>query len=216
VSAKLKSKKTRALPANIKMTMVDAGGVKNCLATMSLWIDGEKAESERVLAMESAEFDSATGMLGRIAFMKAASLAYNRDGFRDRPAVICIDLVRFGELNERIGHEKCDEILEQLAERIKAQLRRGDWAGRMGSDEFCLYASFAGNANDARSVAERLLDAVSQPFAVGDGALEQVSATLGVAMGPKDGATIQALVSSAERALKEARAQGKSWEFSSK
>jgi diguanylate cyclase (GGDEF)-like protein len=213
VSVKLRSLKARALPAKVRLAPIDSGGSRMWLATMSLWIDGERKEAQNILSMESGEFDSATGMLGRIAFMQAASLALHREGFKDRPCVICLDLDHFGQLNRRLGQAAGDLVLEQLAERLKAQLRRGDWAGRMGSDEFCLYASFAGSRLDGQAVAERMLAALEQPFDVGDGRLEVVEATLGVALGPQDGASVADLVCSAEEALKEARAAGRRWAF---
>ena len=213
VSVKLRSLKARALPAKVRLAPVMAGGRRMWLATMSLWIDAERSEAQSILSMPSGEFDSTTGMLGRMAFMQAASVALHREGFKDRPCVICLDLDHFGDLNRRLGQEAGDLVLEQIAIRLKDQLRRGDWAGRMGSDEFCLYASFAGSRIDGQAVAERMLAALAMPFDVGQGRLEVVEATLGVALGPQDGASMHELVCAAERAQKRAKSLGERWAF---
>ena len=208
VAVKLKSFKSRAIPAKVKLiSMGDAAEGRSWLATMSVWIDGERREADKFLSMPSSEFDSSTGLLGRMAFLRAAAVAYNRDGFKDRPCLVCLDLDRFGDFNAKHGSEKGDEAIAELANRIKGQLRRGDWAGRMGSDEFCVYASFAGNPADAAAVASRLLNAIGQPCEV-SGALEVVTASMGVSIGPANGATIDELVVSAERAMKKAKESG--------
>lgn len=213
LSTKIRSSKSRALPAKIKLTKAMAGDERRWLASMSLWFDGARKETEKILAMDQNDFDAATGMLGRSGFLQAATLAYERDGFKDRPCLVMIDLDGLGLVNARFGQAAGDQVIEGVAERLKKQMRRGDWAGRMGSDEFCVYASFAGNLDDAEAIAHRMAAAIEQPFELAPGVIEMVGATLGLAMGPKNGATLSELLCSAEQALKKAKREGlrKAW-----
>lgn len=213
LSAMVRSAKSRALPAKIKLTKAMAGGDRRWLASMSLWLGGARKETDEVMAMEPGDFDAATGMLGRSGFLQAAGTAYECDGFKDRPCLVAIDLDGLGLVNARFGQAAGDQVIEGVAERLKRQLRRGDWAGRMGSDEFCVYASFAGNRDDAEAIAHRLASAIEQPFELGSGSIEVVGATLGLAMGPRNGATLAELLCSAEGALKKAKLAGvrKAW-----
>jgi diguanylate cyclase (GGDEF)-like protein len=213
LATKIRSTKARALPAKIKFTQAMAGDERRWLASLSLWLDGSRKESESILTMAPADFDAATGMLGRSGFLQAATMAYERDGFKDRPCLVMLDLDSLGLVNARFGQAAGDMVIEGVAERIKKQMRRGDWAGRMGSDEFCMYASFAGNFPDAEAIAHRLVSAIEQPFELAPGVIEMVGVTLGLAMGPKNGATLSELLCAAEQALKKAKQEGvkKSW-----
>lgn len=206
VSVKLRSEGLRALPAKVRLVPAHAGGARKWLATMTFWSAGSE---DRSPTMALADFDPVTGMLGRGGFLHAGSKAFDRDGFRDRPCLIALDLVDLGGVNRRFGQEAGDKVIDAVAQRLLAQLRRGDLAARLGSDEFCLYASFAGNRGDAEAIATRLEGTLSAAFDLAPGESHPVGAILGVAMGPADGADIGALLSAAERALKRAKAAGK-------
>lgn len=206
VSVKLRSDSARALPAKIRLTPAAAGGSRKWLATMSLWSTGC---DERSPSMALADFDPVTGMLGRGGFLHMGGKAYEREGFKDRPCMIALDLVALGEVNENFGQEAGDKVIKGMASRLRAQLRRGDLAARLGSDKFCLYASFAGNPPDAEAIATRLAAAVAVPFDLGEKRFQSVSAVLGVALGPADGPNIGALLSAAERAMRRAKKSGK-------
>lgn len=213
IDAKLKSSKARALPAKITLTAAMSGTRRRWLATMSLWVTEDNSEGQRGATVGHGDIDAATGLLGRSAFLQAAGRAYDRDGFKDRPCLIAIDLVSLGVINDKFGSEAGDMVIEGVAARLQEQRRRGDFAARLGSDRFCLYASFAGNLGDAQAICERLTSALEQPFEVRPGEIEMVGVRLGVALGPKDGAVISDLLLSAERAAKAAKKAGvgRSW-----
>lgn len=206
VSVKLKAEGLRALPAKVRLVPAQVGGNRKWLATMTFWSAGSE---DRSPTMALADFDPVTGMLGRGGFLHTGSKAYEREGFRDRPCLIVLDLMDLGGVNLRFGQEAGDKVISAVAERLRGQLRRGDLAARLGSDEFCLYASFAGNPDDAEAIAMRLAATLDVPYDLAPNESHKVGAVLGVAMGPADGANIGALLSAAEGALKRAKIAGK-------
>lgn len=119
-----------------------------------------------------------------------------------------IDLDGFKVINDSLGHEAGDALLVIVAERIRGVLRQGDDAVRLGGDEFVLLIRSARD-DDAEGLAERLLAVIGEPVEIKPGALVQVSASIGIACHPGDGATADALLRSADIAMYAAKAAGR-------
>lgn len=153
-----------------------------------------------------AEHDPLTG-LGNRAYLQAnaprqLSLA-QRLGMP--VAVLMIDLDGFKAVNDRHGHAAGDELLRAAAQRIRALIRQEDLPARLGGDEFCVVLSNAA-IDSGRHTAERLVEALSQPYA---GIPTRVSASIGMAVFPSSGSTLEELLDKADRALYRAKARGK-------
>ncbi|WP_229420645.1 putative bifunctional diguanylate cyclase/phosphodiesterase [Pseudoduganella albidiflava] len=123
-------------------------------------------------------------------------------------AVMFIDLDRFKLVNDTLGHVKGDELLQQAASRLKGCLRRGDTLARQGGDEFTIVLPELRDRDDAKSVAEKFIDALQQPFDL-DGHVVHISASIGIAVYPADGETIDELLRHADIAMYQVKALGK-------
>jgi len=154
--------------------------------------------------------DSLTGLANRALFADRVEHALQRVRRSEQvtPAVLFIDLDDFKMVNDSMGHDAGDQLLLVLAERLRGVLRAGDTAARLGGDEFAILIEDAPDVEAVREVAERVLDAVSEPMTV-EGRLLHVRASVGVAtrvsadMSPGD------LLRNADLAMYAAKAKGK-------
>ena len=142
----------------------------------------------------------------------------NRAHFQDRLAegvrrgdtraiVICLDLDRFQRVNETLGHPIGDLLLKAVADRLRACVRETDLLGRIGGDEFAILQLDHRQPASVIALAQRIVERIGAPFMVG-GHQVVIGASLGIAMGPEDGATAEALMRSADQALNRAKADG--------
>jgi diguanylate cyclase (GGDEF)-like protein/PAS domain S-box-containing protein len=151
--------------------------------------------------------DSLTGAATRPVMMDrlTESLARARRT-KTSVGVVFVDLDGFKYVNDTEGHDTGDELLRRVASELGAILREGDTLARVGGDEFVLLLPDIGSAEDARIVAGRVLQCLG-PGAAKDGA-RRVSASLGIALFPADGAEADALLRNADRAMYAAKRAG--------
>jgi diguanylate cyclase (GGDEF)-like protein len=119
-------------------------------------------------------------------------------------ALLLIDLDRFKEVNDTLGHDHGDELLVEVAERLKAALRRGDTLARLGGDEFAVLLTDVPDRAAVADAAERLRDTLRRPFALRGVAVE-LEASVGVALCPDHGTDVHTLVQRADVAMYEAK-----------
>ncbi|MFM2342702.1 MAG: hypothetical protein RLZZ592_2355 [Pseudomonadota bacterium] len=123
-------------------------------------------------------------------------------------ALLCMDLDGFKRVNDEFGHEAGDRLLAETARRFRALLRSDDTVCRIGGDEFVVLLPGADPAT-AAAVAERLLQAVREPFDVGGGQLARVGLSVGIALCPRHGCEGAPLMRQADEALYCAKRAGK-------
>jgi diguanylate cyclase (GGDEF)-like protein len=148
--------------------------------------------------------DALTGLPNRTLLHRRAARVLRGD---DTAAMLLIDLDRFKEVNDTLGHDTGDALLIEVAERLGSALRRGDTLARLGGDEF---AVLVGGAPDRAAVVElagRLQDALRRPFALRGVAVE-LEASIGVALYPQHGATAGTLLQRADVAMYDAKRGG--------
>lgn len=127
----------------------------------------------------------------------------------ERLSVLYIDLDRFKQANDTFGHEAGDALLCETARRIRGCLREADTVGRLGGDEFAVLLHGIHRPEDASAVAEKICDALRQPFEIGDHCLE-ISSSIGIAVYPEHGDDRKQLMRYADAAMYEAKKQGRS------
>ena len=150
-----------------------------------------------------AMFDPLTGLPNR-AFLRElfghAAAAARRSG--QTLALMFIDLDRFKTVNDTLGHAAGDELLLAVSRRLVATLRESDIVCRLGGDEFVVVLQATGGTEHVATTAQRLIEAIEQPIVLTRSASSaQVSASVGIAMFPKDGADFDSLSRTADLAM---------------
>jgi diguanylate cyclase (GGDEF)-like protein len=125
----------------------------------------------------------------------------------DAVGLLLIDVDHFKEINDALGHHVGDELLRQVAGRLRGALPEALVLARLGGDEFVALVPAAGGARDALAAAERFLDALDRPFALA-GLVVHVRASIGVALAPEHGPDRSTLLRHADVALYRAKAAG--------
>ncbi len=156
-----------------------------------------------------ATHDALTGLPNRVLLddrlAQAMALA-DRDK-RSFALMVC-DLDRFKLINDSLGHRAGDELLQEVARRLSAVARTADTVARFGGDEFVLVGSSLADAEDAMQLATRAIEALRAPVRIA-GIDVHVSPSIGIALYPEDGASIEALLAHADAAMYAAKHQGR-------
>ncbi len=156
-----------------------------------------------------AHTDQLTGLPNRILFMQRLRTALaEAQGTRERIALLFLDLDRFKEVNDTLGHDGGDRVLQKAADRVRGSLRETDCAARLGGDEFVLLLREVGGEGGAMRVAEKLRASLARPFRIGGEEL-RLSASIGVALAPARGADPSSLLREADLAMYEAKQAGR-------
>ena len=122
-------------------------------------------------------------------------------------ALLLIDLDRFKEINDTLGHAAGDKLLCMVSKRLRALLGKEDTAARLGGDEFAIL-HFVANRNDTAALARRVIGALIAPYNL-EGHQANIGASIGISLAPEDGSDPEALLRCADLALYRAKAQGR-------
>lgn len=154
-----------------------------------------------------AHHDGLTGLPNRALFLDRLEAALGRVRQTRGCAVLLIDLDRFKEVNETLGHAAGDRLLCAVAARLRAEVSAADTLARLGGDEFAVLLTETEAPQTVGALAERLIAAIEAEFEL-DGRRINIGASLGIAMAPSDGLGPKALVKAADVALCRAKADG--------
>lgn len=173
---------------------------------------------------ELAYYDSLTGLPNKITFIETIQILLAQAKENDEPiAVLFFDLDNFKNINDGLGHDMGDLLLQEVSHRLKDCIRasdlleraanlpedtRSNLIARMGGDEFTLVLSQINSIEEASIVAVRILSKLSQPFMLEDHEI-YIGASIGIACYPHDGDTPEVLLKHADIAMYEAKARGK-------
>jgi diguanylate cyclase (GGDEF)-like protein len=162
---------------------------------------------ERIRHM--AHHDTLTGLPNRSLFRDRLEHAMARGRrMKDPVAVMCLDLDRFKEINDTLGHPAGDKLLKVVAERLGACIRETDTVARLGGDEFAVVQVDVAEPEGVGVLARRILAALAQPIDL-DGHEVSCSGSIGIAMYPEDGDDPDRLLKNADIALYRAKADGR-------
>jgi diguanylate cyclase (GGDEF)-like protein/PAS domain S-box-containing protein len=156
-----------------------------------------------------AYYDALTDLPNRQSFAEsceqALKLAHRN---KTHLALLFLDLDRFKNVNDTLGHPVGDELLRGVARRLKRTLRHSDVIARLGGDEFTVLAQNINGPEDAARIAEKIIVALAKPFTI-DGHRLEVRASIGISCFPEDGDHAATLVKHADLALYKAKEEGR-------
>jgi diguanylate cyclase (GGDEF)-like protein len=157
-----------------------------------------------------SEHDTLTGLPNRRWMNEVANkaLALNRRS-KSYVAVLMIDLDRFKDINDSLGHAIGDEVLKTVAVRLRSAIRTEDSVARFGGDEFVILQVGMGQPSGASLLASRLIAILSEPCDI-DGTQLACGASIGIALAPPDAEDLNTLLACADAALYKSKAEGRS------
>jgi diguanylate cyclase (GGDEF)-like protein/PAS domain S-box-containing protein len=169
----------------------------------------ERRQSEAQI-YHMAHHDALTGLANRVLFLKSVDEALARlRRFDETFNIVVLDLDQFKAVNDTLGHPVGDMLLKEAAVRLRACTRETDIVARLGGDEFAILQRTDGDqGNQARTLSERLLEAIQQPFDH-EGTKLVVGTSIGVALAPQDGNSADHLLKNADLALYRAKSEGR-------
>jgi diguanylate cyclase (GGDEF)-like protein/PAS domain S-box-containing protein len=175
--------------------------VEACTHLCTLALEREHAR-QRIRKL--AFYDGLTGLPNRSLLQARADQAIASATRNAEPlAVLFLDLDRFKQINDSLGHPAGDELLRQVASRLQRELRSSDIAGRLSGDEFVVVLPQC-DADQAADTVERLQALLAQPMEIADTRLA-ISASVGIAMFPADGREMETLLHRADMAMYQAK-----------
>src|SRR5581483_5496665 len=152
--------------------------------------------------------DMLTGLPNRMLLKERLEQALARARHGETVATHILDLDRFKDVNDTLGHPVGDKLLRKVAERLRRLVRETDTIARLGGDEFAVVQAPLAAAGDAVALGVRIIDAVSQPYDI-DGQQVVVGASVGIALSPGDAASPERLMRNADLALYQAKGAGR-------
>jgi len=174
---------------------------------LELEVEKEKASAQRIEHI--AYHDALTALPNRALFTRLLDQALKEgQRYQRRLAVMFVDLDRFKNINDTLGHEAGDELLRQVAARLRGALRGSDTVARLGGDEFVILVPEYADEPDLVAIAEKVLGAVGRPVACA-GQEFRVTASVGIAVYPADGIDEPTLMKHADIAMYQAKEDGK-------
>ncbi|KIL96966.1 diguanylate cyclase/phosphodiesterase (GGDEF & EAL domains) with PAS/PAC sensor(s) [Paramagnetospirillum magnetotacticum MS-1] len=170
-------------------------------------ITERKKTEERIKNL--AYFDVLTALPNRRLFTDRLQIAIaNAHRHGQQLAIMFLDLDLFKRINDSLGHGVGDQVLVETAARISHCVREGDTVARLGGDEFTVLLPEIDHMEDAAKLAERVIAHVKQPFVVDDNEL-YVTTSIGIAVYPEDGDSVEALIKNADTAMYRAKDLGR-------
>jgi diguanylate cyclase (GGDEF)-like protein len=166
----------------------------------------EEVKEEQAKLHRQANYDALTGLPNRMMALDRINVELNRARrSHKRLAVMFIDLDDFKTVNDSLGHAVGDQLLIATANRLRGSLREGDTVARLGGDEFLVLVPDMESEVEVERIAERLLEAVSEPQELPGGKVA-TRCSIGIALYPDNGETVQALMANADNAMYQAKA----------
>jgi len=181
---------------------------RNLLSRSLLYAIERKRTEDRLSHL--AQYDLVTGLPNRALFRdrltRALAHAHRK---KQVAALLFLDLDHFKSINDSLGHDAGDQLLKQVADRLKSCLREGDTIARLGGDEFTVILEDIVDSESIANVAQKIVDLMARSFKLNDQEVF-VTTSIGIATYPDCGTDQKALIKNADAALYDAKAHGRS------
>jgi diguanylate cyclase (GGDEF)-like protein/PAS domain S-box-containing protein len=185
------------------VSSIDADTIEGTILDIS-----ERKEMEERIAFQ-AHHDPLTGLHNRAFFIEQLDRELARARrMTSRVGLLYIDLDGFKPVNDTHGHAVGDRVLREVASRLDNCVRRTDYVGRMGGDEFTLLLTSAKKIHDAEIVAEKILESLAERFET-EGHVFSITASIGIAFYPDHADSADAIINAADSAMYLAKKQGR-------
>ena len=176
---------------------------------VSLFSDATEWKKAEELIWRQANFDALTLLPNRQMFHDRLDIDIKKSLRANLPlALMFLDIDRFKEINDTLGHDKGDAILKESAQRLSSCVRETDTVARLGGDEFTVILSELEDSGSVDRVAQEILRKMAEPFRLGEDVV-YASASIGVTLYPADATGIEALLKNADQAMYAAKNQGR-------
>ncbi|UCH48454.1 MAG: diguanylate cyclase [Betaproteobacteria bacterium] len=185
----------------------DPNGNVTGAVSAAIDITARKGAEEQIRKM--AHFDALTNLPNRVLLMDRLEHAIAMSARNQtHTGVIFIDLDHFKSINDTLGHHVGDLLLQQVADRLREDVREVDTVSRLGGDEFLIIVPELRQVDDARHISRKLLQSLSEPYVITGQKLE-VTPSIGVSVFPDDGTEPSALIRLADQAMYQAKQEGR-------
>ena len=176
-------------------------------STIARDITERKRADDRIRHL--ALHDALTGLPNRVLFRERVTDAIRQArSMQHKVSVLFIDLDHFKGINDSLGHQIGDRLLQLTASRLRRCLREGDGVARLGGDEFVIDLPMLTSSTDAMSIAHKVLEVLREPFMI-DQYVLHASASIGIGLYPNDGQNVEALMHAADTAMYHAKKKGR-------
>ena len=204
---RLPSGESRHLEIRLLPHIGERGQSLGCFAVV-IDITEHKLAHDRIQRV--AHHDSLTGLPNRLLFNDRLAQSIRLARRENRKfALLFLDLDKFKQVNDTLGHDAGDELLQQVAARIRRELRDSDTVARVGGDEFTVILPDVVQAQDAETVARKIVAALTAPIRLErQGRSVEIGTSIGIALYPTDAEDADALVSAADAAMYSAKQAG--------
>ena len=183
------------------------GEAKNYVGVMT---DISQLKQSEASLERLAHYDPLTGLPNRLLIHSRLEHSLTQARREDaRVAVLFLDLDRFKNVNDSLGHPVGDDLLQALTKRLKQRLRGDDTFGRLGGDEFLIILDHTQRPDDAAGIARELITLLDEPFKLNGSNAIYIGASIGISIFPDDGEEATQLIQHADAAMYQAKEQGR-------
>lgn len=176
---------------------------------VAMFVDISQRREAEQLIWRQANFDALTTLPNRQMFYDRLDQDMKKSNRANRPlALMFLDLDRFKEINDTLGHDMGDVLLKEAAHRLSSCVRETDTVARLGGDEFTIILNELDDLSTIERVASSILSKLAEPFHLG-GKIAYVSVSIGVTLYPDDATSIEALLKNADQAMYAAKNKGR-------
>jgi diguanylate cyclase (GGDEF)-like protein/PAS domain S-box-containing protein len=188
---------------------IDADAEASGATCRAVMLDITKKKESEVLIWQQANFDTLTGLPNRNMFLNHLEQEIKKSQrARLLLGLMFLDLDRFKDINDTLGHGMGDLLLQEMAQRLRSCVRDTDMVARLGGDEFTIVMGELENYGAIERVADAILSKLTQPFHLAETVIH-VSASIGITLYPTDAVEIDKLVRNADQAMYAAKNQGR-------